>query len=82
VSTVLVEGTPRELIHAFGNGRAIVDYFDAFVMMDELSDGTFELSGEPAREDEKPVLNKLVATIKNTTTVTDPAGNTKTFEDP
>jgi hypothetical protein len=76
-----IAGKMYTLVHDFGMGRAIVDFDGAFVLVDALPNGDWELSGEPAREDEKPALNKLVATMGTTTTVTEPDGDTKTYKD-
>lgn len=66
----LTDGNSYEVAHDFHNGRAIIIYEGLYVLVDQIQDGRFELSGEPARDSEKPVLNALVATIETKVTVT------------
>lgn len=73
MDTLKIAGDPKfyDVVHAFGDNRAIINYDGLYVLVDRVG-GTdqFELSGEPARESEKPILNALVATIKDSVTVT------------
>jgi hypothetical protein len=74
MDTLKIAGDPKfyDVVHTFGDNRAIINYDGLFVLVDRVA-GTdqFELSGEPARgENEKPVLDALVATIKDSVTVT------------
>ena len=66
----LTDGNSYEVAHDFQNGRAIIIYEGLYVLVDRIQDGRFELSGEPARDSEKPVLNALVATVETKVTVT------------
>lgn len=66
----LTDGKEYQVAHAFGPDRAIIVYDGLFVLVDRISTGDYELSGEPARAEEAPILNALVNTIKTTTTVT------------
>lgn len=65
-----IDGTSYRIEHKFSDRRAIVNFGGAYVLADRVDLYKWELSGEPAREDEKPILNALVAGIKTTTTVT------------
>lgn len=77
---VRVDGQEYELVHNFGNGRGIIDMGGVFPLVDALPvAGEWELSGLPAREHEKPILQKFVDSVKNQTTVTAPDGSTKTY---
>lgn len=52
--------------------RGIVNYEGVYIIVDRVSaDGwDWEPTGEPDREDEKPILKALVNTVQTTTTVT------------
>lgn len=59
---VTVDGKEHEVVHSFGEGRAIISYDGLHVFVDRAFDGVWELSGEPARNgEEKQVFNKLIA---------------------
>ena len=63
-------GDACEVIHEFGPSRAIVVFGGAYVLVDRVDADTYELSGEPARENEKPILKALVDAMKDSTTFT------------
>ena len=71
-SQVLVSGRTYNIAHAFGPSRVIIDYEGVFVFVDQNSDGTWDLSGIPASENEKPFLVALVGPDKLIVTVTPP----------
>lgn len=59
---VSVDGKEHDVVHSFGERRAIINFDGAYVFVDRAFDGVWELSGEPARDgEEKQVLNKLIA---------------------
>jgi hypothetical protein len=59
---VTVDGKEHDVVHSFGDARAIINFDGAYVFVDRAFDGVWELSGEPARDgEEKQVLNKLLA---------------------
>ena len=60
----MVEGTARTVAHSFSESRAVVDYDGLYVLVDLNTDGTWSLSGEPAREDEKDILKNLITPMK------------------
>lgn len=66
----LTDGKEYQVAHAFGPDRAIIVYEGLFVLVDRVSAEEYELSGEPARAGEAPILNALVDSIKTITTVT------------
>ncbi len=57
---ILVEGKSCTVMHRFNENRALVDFDGLYVFADQFADGTWELSGEPAREAEKPILKALL----------------------
>lgn len=67
---IAIDGTQYKVAHLFDETRAIISYDGLYVLVDRLPNGTWELSGEPARANEKPVLNALVAPMLDKTTVT------------
>lgn len=68
---VIVDGKARDVIHSFGEDRAIIIFDGLHVFADRASDGTWELSGEPARDgEEKRVLAQLVSPLVDVTEVT------------
>lgn len=58
---ITVDGKTYTVEHFFSATRAIINFDGLYVLVDKYPDGTWELSGEPARENEKPILNALVA---------------------
>ncbi len=76
------DGTRYAIAHDFGNGRVVVNMegIYAFVKREPGTDYWTE-DGEPVRSNEKTIFNALVATVENTTTVTDPDGNTSVYRD-
>lgn len=66
---IVLDGTSYEIAHSFSSTRAIINYEGLYVFVDQASDGTWELSGLPAREHEKPILNALVAPMNDKTDV-------------
>ena len=65
----LTDGNDYEVAYEFESGRKIIVYAGLYVLVDPVENGEYELSGEPARVDELPILNQLVSTIKDTLTV-------------
>lgn len=80
-TTVTVEGREYELVHNFGLNRGIINLDGAFALVDRVGAAQWELSGNPATDDEKPVLQNFVDTIGTSTTVTAPDGSVTTFMD-
>lgn len=74
---VTVEGKEYTVAHQFSADRCLIDFEGVYVFCDRYSDGVWELSGEPAREHEKPVLAALVAPMldKTDVKVTPPDGD-------
>ena len=56
----LMDGKEYEVAHAFSPTRAIINYDGLFALVDQMG-GQWDLSGEPARDDEKPILTALLA---------------------
>lgn len=59
--TITLDGQDYEVAHKFSESRVLVNYCGLYTFADKATDGTWELSGEPARQDEKPVLEALLA---------------------
>jgi hypothetical protein len=59
-----------EVEHWFSPDRALIRFDGTYALVDRVSESTFDLSGQPASEDEKTVLNPLVLAVETTTTVT------------
>lgn len=62
-----VDGKSYEIAHFFSNTRAIIDFDGAFVLVDRVQNDDWELSGEPARQDEKPILAAFLAPMMDKT---------------
>lgn len=59
---ISVDGKEHDVVHSFGESRALINFDGAIVFVDRAHDGVWELSGEPARNgEEKQVFNKLMA---------------------
>ncbi len=56
----LVDGKEYEVAHAFSPTRALINMDGLYVFADQVA-GQWDLSGEPASEDEQPVLAALLA---------------------
>ena len=67
---VKVDDKEYEVARLFSPERAIIEYEGLFVLVDKSVDDTWELSGEPARGDEKDALQELIAPMKDRTIVT------------
>ena len=67
---VEIDGARYEVVHQFNESRVIVSYQGAFVFADQAADGVWELSGIPAREDEKAVLKSFTDPMNDVTVVT------------
>lgn len=67
---VTIDGKSYRVAHQFNESRVIIDFDGAYVFADRWPDGTWDLSGEPAREDEKPILAALLAPTMDKTVVT------------
>lgn len=61
----LSDGKQYMIVHAFNEARVIIDYDGLFVLVDNDPQTGWELSGEPANQDEKPVLATLTASMKD-----------------
>jgi len=66
----LTDGKTYMVAHAFDSARALINFDGLYVFVDKAEDGTWDLSGEPARPDEKPILNALLAPTNDKTVVT------------
>lgn len=64
------DGKTYNVAHTFSNTRCIINYQGLYVFADQGSDGTWDLSGEPSRDDEKAVLAALIAPMMDVTVVT------------
>jgi len=64
---VNIDGKSYEVLHYFSNKRAIVDYDGAYVLADHVQNEDWELSGLPARDNEKPILAALLAPMMDRT---------------
>jgi hypothetical protein len=59
---------PFAVVKAWGEGRAIIDFRGAYIMVDRRNDGLWEISGIPARPgDELELLTRLVRLREGTT---------------
>lgn len=67
---IVIDGVAYSVVHSFGDARVIINYEGLYVFADKNPDGTWDLSGEPARENEKPVLEALLAPTMDQTIVT------------
>jgi hypothetical protein len=65
----LTDGQEYEVAHTFSPSRAIISYDGLYVLVDQV-DGAWDLSGEPARPEEKPVLETLLAPMMDQSIVT------------
>lgn len=65
----LADGKQYEVAHMFGDSRALVNYDGLYVFVD-LVGGIWDLSGEPARDDEKPILAALTAPMNDQSILT------------
>ncbi len=78
---VTVDGVEYELVYDFGLGRGIINMEGIFVLVDRVDDTLWELSGNPARDHEKPILQKFIDMVETTVKVTTPEGTVTTFTD-
>jgi hypothetical protein len=69
-ATVIVDGFSYNVVHVFRANRALINYEGLFVLVDMLTDGTWELSGEPASDEEEVVLKTFTAPMNDKTVVT------------
>lgn len=68
---ITIDGKEYEVAHQFNESRVIISYEGVYVFADRWADGGgWDLSGEPARENEKPVLEALLAPMLDKTVVT------------
>lgn len=67
---LVVEGQEYEVAHSFNESRALINFDGLYTFVDRAPDGTWELSGLPARPDEKPILDALIAPMKDKSIVT------------
>lgn len=67
---IQVDGQSYKVEHLFGDARALINYEGLYVFVDKRDDGVWELSGVPAREDEKPVLKALTDPMNDKTVIT------------
>jgi hypothetical protein len=61
MDSIIVEGQTYKIAHTFSDSRVIIDMGGVFAFADKNPSGTWDLSGLPARESEKSVLNDLLA---------------------
>lgn len=75
MNITLTSGESCEVKNQWG-GRAIIDYSGVYVMVDQIDEVTWELSGEPARPGvELDTLNGLVKILEEKGTVTTKDGS-------
>lgn len=67
---ITIDGKSYKVAHLFDEKRCLVEYEGLYVFADKAFDGTWELSGEPARENEKPVLAAFLNPMLGKTIVT------------
>lgn len=68
---IVVDGKTYSVEHTFGPGRCVINFDGLFVLCDQNSDGTWDLSGEPARDgEEKKVLKELTAPMEGKSILT------------
>jgi hypothetical protein len=67
---ILVDGKEYALVHSFRDNRAIIDMDGLYVLVDKAPDGIWDLSGEPAREGEKEVLQQLIEPMNDQSILT------------
>lgn len=64
-------GVYYDVAHFFSEVRAVIVYEGLYVLVDmDPATGEWDLSGEPARPDEKSVLEELTASMKDRSVVT------------
>lgn len=68
--SIIIDRASYEVEHWFSNARVIIAYQGGHVLADRRGDGGWDLSGEPARGEEKDVLAKLLGPTMDTTVVT------------
>lgn len=71
-TVTFTDGKVYQVAHHFSKDRAIIHWEGLFVLVDRVDEEHYELSGEPARPHEKPMLDAFVATIESGVTVTAP----------
>jgi len=70
MTLTMENGATYECVRDFHNGRAIVNMDGAYVFVDRTSQGSWELSGEPARPGlELLTLDALVKALEEQGTV-------------
>lgn len=68
---IRIDGHMYSIAHTFREGRVVIDYEGLFCLADQNPDGTWDLSGEPARDgEEKEVLKKLTAPMEGKSILT------------
>ena len=66
--TLTIDGKNYTIVSRTHLGRAIINYEGLFVLADyDLNSNQWVLSGEPASEDEKAILNELTAPTRDVT---------------
>lgn len=70
MTITLTDGKDYEVAHTFSEGRVLISYDGLYSFADRAGDGTWDLSGEPARPEEKPVLAALLAPTMDQSVVT------------
>jgi hypothetical protein len=68
--TITIDSTSYEVAHQFSETRCLIIYDGLYVFADRNPDGTWDLSGEPARKDEMPVLKSFTDPLNDQTIVT------------
>jgi hypothetical protein len=67
---IIVDGKACMIAHSFREDRAVVNYDGLFVLVDLGQDGTWSMSGEPARDEEKAVMKTLTDPTEGKVVVT------------
>lgn len=76
ITLTLDDGATCKVLQFFGERRALVDIYGAFVMVDKrLEDDVWEESGEPARAAEMEALKRFLAPTLDRTVVTVTGGS-------
>lgn len=67
---ITIDGKSYEVAHQFNENRVLINYDGLYVFADRNMFGNWDLSGLPAREDEKPILKAFLEPTLDKTVVT------------
>ena len=71
-TTVLIDGSSCDVVHAFNDIRVIVNYMGLFAIADQAADGSWALTSinTPATPDEELILAGFTAPMDNQSELT------------